>query len=317
VGILRESQQLLEANRQLQKQSRQLQRLTDELRVAYDQLQALDQRKDEFLYTVTHELRTPLTSIRALAEILADNPELEEAERQRFQLTISRESERLTRLISLVLDLEKFESGQATLERTPVPVADLLGEAVEAVGQLLRDKHIALEVAVPPALPALSADRDRLMQVLVNLLSNSIKACRADGSGRIRLEVTHAEAPLRAHPAPAARVITIVIADNGKGIALGDQQHIFEKFFQARNQTTRKPEGTGLGLAITKKIVDLHHGRIWVESEPEQGATFFVELPLLLAETEVPAQPDDVPHPAAADPVPAAPRTSLPILPIL
>ena len=91
VGILRESQQLLEANRQLQKQSRQLQRLTDELRAAYDQLQALDQRKDEFLYTVTHELRTPLTSIRALAEILADNPDLEEAERQRFQLTISRE----------------------------------------------------------------------------------------------------------------------------------------------------------------------------------------------------------------------------------
>ena len=280
VGILRESQQLLEANRQLQKQSRQLQRLTDELRAAYGQLQALDQRKDEFLYTVTHELRTPLTSIRALAEILADNPDLEEAERQRFQLTISREAERLTRLISLVLDLEKFESGQATLERIPVPVTELLDEAVDAVGQLLREKHIALDLAIPHDLPELPADRDRLMQVLINLLSNAIKACRPDGSGRIRLAVYCAAPPLRALPGTQAQVLTLTIADNGKGIALAEQEHIFEKFFQARHQTTRKPEGTGLGLAITKKIVDLHHGRLWVESQAGQGATFFVELPL-------------------------------------
>ena len=183
VGILKESQQLLEANRQLQKQSRQLQRLTDELRAAYDQLQALDHRKDEFLYTVTHELRTPLTSIRALAEILADNPDLEEEERLRFQLTIGREAERLTRLISLVLDLEKFESGQATLDRAPIAVAELVAEALDAVGQLLRDKHIALHVDVPADLPVLLADRDRLMQVLVNLLSNAIKACRARRPG--------------------------------------------------------------------------------------------------------------------------------------
>ena len=275
VGILKESQQLLEANRQLQKQSRQLQRLTDELRAANDQLQALDQRKDEFLYTVTHELRTPLTSIRALAEILADNPDLEETERQRFELTIGREAERLTRLISLVLDLEKFESGQATLERVPVPVAELLDEAVEAVGQLLRDKHITLTLNVPLHLPALPADRDRLMQVLVNLLSNAVKACRADGSGRIRIGVEYADPTSARLPA-----LMLVIADNGKGIPAAEQAHIFDKFFQARHQTTRKPEGTGLGLAITKKIVELHHGRLWVESQADHGATFFVELPL-------------------------------------
>ena len=270
VGILRESQQLLEANRQLQKQSRQLQRLTDELRAAYDQLQALDQRKDEFLYTVTHELRTPLTSIRALAEILADNPDLAEPERQNFQLTIGREAERLTRLISLVLDLEKFESGQATLDRTPVPVAGLVAEALDAVGQLLRDKHIALHIDTPADLPVLSADRDRLMQVLVNLISNAIKACRADGTGRIAVLAW-----------PAADVLLLCIEDNGRGISPAAQHLIFDKFYQAQNQTTRKPEGTGLGLAITRKIVELHHGRIWVESAVEQGARFFVELPLL------------------------------------
>jgi len=269
VGILKESQQLLEANRQLQKQQRQLQRLTDELRAAYDQLQELDHQKDEFLYTVTHELRTPLTSIRALSEILSDNPDMEEEERQRFLLTITRESERLSRLITLVLDLEKYESGKATLDKIPVDVADVITDALDAVGQLLRDKHIHLDVAVPPGLPHLSGDRDRLMQVLVNLLSNAIKYCRPDGSGRIGVLVEAGPDTLR-----------ITVQDNGKGIAPEFHQLIFDKFFQARHQTMRKPEGSGLGLAITRKIVELHAGRIWVESQPDQGAKFFFELPV-------------------------------------
>ncbi|ALD21018.1 sensor histidine kinase [Hymenobacter sp. DG25A] len=275
VGILKESQQLLEANRQLQKQQRQLQRLTGELQAAYDQLQELDQHKDEFLYTVTHELRTPLTSIRALAEILSDNPDLEEEERHRFLHTITRESERLSRLITLVLDLEKYESGMATLDKAPVNVAEVISDALDAVGQLLRDKHIHLDVRVPPGLPTLFGDRDRLMQVLVNLLSNAVKSCRADGTGRIEVEVS----------APAA-ALRISVRDNGKGIDPEFHQLIFDKFFQARHQTMRKPEGSGLGLAITKKIVELHAGRIWVESQPGQGATFAVELPV----GEVPGQ---------------------------
>jgi signal transduction histidine kinase/Na+/proline symporter len=270
VGILKESQQLLEANRQLQKQSRQLQRLTDELRQAYQQLQALDQQKDEFLYTVTHELRTPLTSIRALAEILADNPDLEEEERERFHNTIGREAERLTRLISLVLDLEKLESGQATLVRTDLVLSEVAQEAAEAVGQLARAKGIALHLDVPANLPALPADRDRLMQVLINLLSNAVKACPPGRAGRIDLLAW-----------PAADALLLCVADNGKGIAQAEQHQIFDKFFQAQNQNMRKPEGSGLGLAITKKIVELHQGRIWVESAPEQGARFFVELPLV------------------------------------
>ena len=271
VGILKESQQLLEANRQLQKQSRQLQRLTDELRQAYQQLQALDQQKDEFLSTVTHELRTPLTSIRALAEILADNPDLEEAERQRFQLTIGREAERLTRLISLVLDLEKLESGQTILARTELNVSEVAHEAAEAVGQLAREKGILLHLDVPATLPPLPADRDRLMQVLINLLSNAVKACPASQKGRISILAW-----------PAADALLLCVEDNGKGIAQAEQHQIFDKFFQARNQNMRKPEGSGLGLAITKKLVELHQGRIWVESAPEQGARFFVELPLVV-----------------------------------
>ncbi len=268
VGILKESQQLLEANRELQKQRRQLQRLTDELRQAYDQLQVLDMQKDEFLCTVTHELRTPLTSIRALAEILADNPDLEPEEQQRFHHTIGREAERLTRLITLVLDLEKYESGQATLYRVPLALADVAREATEAVAQLARERGIVLRLDVPASLPPLPADHDRLMQVLINLLSNAVKACPADGTGRIAVLAW-----------PAADALLLCVEDNGHGIALPEQHLIFDKFFQAPNQTMRKPAGTGLGLAISKKIVELHHGRLWVESAPGQGARFFVELP--------------------------------------
>lgn len=298
VGILRESQQLLEANRQLQKQSRQLQRLTDELQAAYDQLRELDQQKDEFLYTVTHELRTPLTSIRALSEILTDHPDVDAAERAHFQATISKEAERLSRLITLVLDLEKFESGQATLEREPVAAAQLLPEALDAVAQLARARGIALEMVLPTALPPLLADPDRLMQVLVNLLSNAVKACRTDGTGRIRVAVGPAGGVGKALPAPGApgaavagggggsiptpppdANLLICVEDNGKGIAAEFHELIFDKFFQAKNQTMRKPEGSGLGLAISRKIVEGHGGRLWVESELGQGARFYLELP--------------------------------------
>ena len=122
---------------------------------------------------------------------------------------------------------------------------------------------------MPASLPPLPADRDRLMQVLINLLSNAIKATAPGRPGRIAVLAW-----------PAADALLLCVEDNGKGIALAEQHQIFDKFFQARHQTMRKPEGSGLGLAITKKIVELHQGRIWVESAPEQGARFFIELPL-------------------------------------
>jgi signal transduction histidine kinase len=148
-------------------------------------------------------------------------------------------------------------------------MAEIINDAIESVGQLMRDKHIQLDVVVPPSLPLLSGDRDRLMQVLVNLLSNAVKSCRADGGGQIGV-VTEA----------VGDALRISVLDNGKGIDPAYHELIFDKFFQAKNQTTRKPEGSGLGLAITKKIVELHAGRIWVESALDQGARFSVELPV-------------------------------------
>jgi signal transduction histidine kinase len=188
-----------------------------------------------------------------------------------------------------VLDLEKYESGQAQLDRTPVALPDVVHEAAEAVAQLARERGIALHLDVPASLPPLLADRDRLMQVLINLLSNAVKACTPGRAGHIRVQ---------AWPTPDALLLSV--EDNGKGIALDQQSQIFDKFFQAQNQSLRKPEGSGLGLSITKKIVELHQGRIWVESAPDQGARFFVELPLAPS-----SQPVAVAEPWQQVPLPA------------
>lgn len=269
LSMLRESQQVISMNRELRRKSQELSRATHELQAANERLRQVDQLKDEFLYTVTHELRTPLTSIRAFSEILHDNPELSEEERQQFLATIIRETERLTRLITQVLDLEKFESGKETLAMQPIDPAAVLEDAVAAVEQLAREKNARIEVQLSKTLPAVLGDYDRLEQVLINLLSNAIKFCDPQ-DGHIAL-MAHADAGR----------LNVSVGDNGPGIAPEYHAVIFEKFFQAHRQLPRKPKGSGLGLAISKKIVELHGGHIGVESQPGQGAIFSFDLPLL------------------------------------
>lgn len=267
VDILRESQQLLSVNRELRRKSAELRKATDELQSANQKLQQQDELKDEFLYTVTHELRTPLTSIRALSEILHDHPELPEEQQQHFLATMVRETERLSRLISQVLDLEKYASGKQKLVLSPCHLQDLIADATDAVAQLCTEKALQLRVDVQPGMPEAVIDRDRIYQVLVNLLSNAIKFCEA-GTGRIVVTAYFLDGDFKVN-----------VADNGKGIAAEEQQYIFDKFYQARNQTTRKPKGTGLGLAISKSIIELHQGSLWVDSTPGKGARFSFTLP--------------------------------------
>ncbi len=269
VEILKESQELILTNRQLRQHQTELERATTQLREANEQMVKTDRLKDDFLTTVTHELRTPITSIKALSEILQDNPELETDQRDHFLNTIIRESDRLTRLISQVLDLEKYESGKQSLRMEHVQIREVIQEAVETVGQLALDKSVALEVTLAQDLPTTLADRDKIMQVLINLLSNAIKYTEVQ-RGRIQLRSYVSENRIR-----------IEVQDNGPGIALNYQKLIFDKFYQAENQTIRKPKGSGLGLAITKKIIELHQGTISVHSEPGQGALFVVQLPIL------------------------------------
>ncbi|MBP6430284.1 MAG: hypothetical protein KA319_00780 [Ferruginibacter sp.] len=267
LSILRESQQMIEFNRELRKKSSELQKATNELLLANEQLQNMDKTKDEFLYTVTHELRTPITSIRALSEIVHDNEDMPIEQRQEFLNGIIKETERLSHLITQVLNLEKYESGRQLLNKTAVQLNTLVAEAINSVMPLANEKNITLTTKIPDTVFIVQCDRDLIQQVFNNLLSNSIKFSPENEVVQVSLYSTENE-------------IEIWVKDNGKGIEPGLNELIFDKFFQAQNQTLRKPEGSGLGLAICKKIVDLHEGKIWVESKLGKGAKFVFTLPL-------------------------------------
>lgn len=272
--ILDEASQVIEYSRQLEVKSRELEAASAELRAAYERLQELDRLKDEFLTTVTHELRTPLTSIRSFSEILFDNPRLEPEKRQEFLGIIIKESERLTRLINQVLDLAKIEAGRFEWQIGDVDVKSVVRDAVEATGQLFRDRNVSVTVAIPGAVPIVRSDRDQLMVVVVNLLSNAVKFSEP-GRGQVTVaaEARNGE-------------IALSVRDNGPGISPEFQKVIFEKFRQVGDTMTAKPSGSGLGLAICQRIVEHLGGRIWVESEPGRGATFTFTVPAAAPVTE-------------------------------
>ena len=267
-SMLDEASQVIAYSHELERKSRALEAATAELTAANERLTELDRMKDDFVSTVTHELRTPLTSIRAFSEILHDNPDLDAVERARFLDIIRKESERLTRLINQVLDLAKLDAGRTEWAIAEVDLKEVIDEAISATSQLFRDKNVALDTHFDGAAPAITADRDRLMQVVINLLSNAVKFVAAD-SGRVVVSLTRSAEELR-----------VAIADNGPGIEPADQALIFEKFRQAGDPMTAKPHGTGLGLPISRQIVEHFGGRLWVESTPGQGAEFIFSLPI-------------------------------------
>ncbi len=245
-------------------------------------LKELNEAKSIFLSTVSHELRTPLTSImgfskiikkrmteRILPETNLNNPKVERAAKQvmeNLDIVVS-ESERLTHLINEVLDLAKIEAGKVTWQHNPVDMGDVVERAIGATASLFDPQDIVIEKDLEPELPAVYGDKDRLIQVVVNLLSNAAKFTE---KGRVRCSARMQQ-----------NQIVVQISDTGIGIAAKDLQHIFEKFKQVGDDTlTDKPGGTGLGLPICKEIVEHHGGRIWVESETGIGSVFSFSLPL-------------------------------------
>lgn len=267
IHILRESQQMIELNKELRRKSSELQRATDQLTSVNEQLKDMDTMKDEFLYTVTHELRTPLTSIRAMAEIVHDNNDIPEDQKQKFLSGVIKETERLSHLITQVLNLERYESGRQKLTSSSVLLNMLIDESIESIEALANEKQILIVKQMPDSMFIVQCDADLIQQVLNNLLSNAIKFVEA-GTGVIKVSVH-----------PNHDEIQVWVEDNGKGIAEELHELIFDKFFQAKNQTLKKPQGSGLGLAICKKIIEMHHGKIWVESEEGKGSRFIFTLP--------------------------------------
>jgi hypothetical protein len=267
MNIIDEASQVLAYSRQLEQKSRELEAASQELRDANQRLQELDRLKDDFISTVTHELRTPLTSIRAFSEILRDNPRLDEGQRAQFLGTVIKESERLTRLINQVLDLSKIESGNAEWHTSELDMREVVDDAAAAVSQMFKENAVELEVHLPQDLPSIVADRDRLMQVMLNLLSNAAKFCKRPG-GRVNIALARQDGFLR-----------VDVTDNGIGISDSDKEVIFEKFRQVGDTLTNRPQGTGLGLPICRQIINHFGGRLWVQSRPGEGATFSFTLP--------------------------------------
>lgn len=268
MAMLEETSQVYRYSRRLEEQSQEIERKSEELRIANERLKELDEMKNDFVSHVTHELRTPLTSIRAFSEILQNNPEIGGTQRDEFLGIIRSESERLTRLINNVLDLAKIESGNAEWLISDVDMRQVVQEAVNTQKQHLHDRNIKLQLTIQPNLPLIKADRDRLMQVVLNLLSNAFKFCD-EQQGKIWITLTH-----------TSQYICLKVKDNGSGIKAEDMGKVFAKFQQVRDHLRGKPQGTGLGLPISYHIVQHFDGKLWAESDPGEGATFFVELPL-------------------------------------
>ncbi|MBI4611439.1 MAG: histidine kinase, partial [Candidatus Rokubacteria bacterium] len=165
-----------------------------------------------------------------------------------------------------ILDLSKIEAGQLTLALADYSLKDVIQTVLTAVEALAAEKKLALKVAVPPDLPSGRGDERRIAQVLLNLVGNAIKFTEA---GEVRVQATLADG-----------AFLVAVADTGPGIAPADQAKIFEEFQQADSSSTRRKGGTGLGLSIARRIIELHGGRIWVESTPGQGSTFRFTLPV-------------------------------------
>ena len=261
-------------------------RLFEETRQARAAAEEADAAKSAFLSTVSHELRTPLTSVLGFAKIIRKRLEdrifpLLTTDDRKVRQTIEQvgenlnvvvsEGERLTKLIDDVLDLAKIEAGKLEWHMATVSMADVIDRATAATSSLFQQKGLALVRDVSPDLPPVVGDPDRLLQVVINLISNAVKFTAAGSvTCRARLQDDG---------------IAISVIDTGLGISAADQPKVFEKFKQVGDTLTDKPKGTGLGLPICREIVEHHGGRIWVESELGKGSTFSFVVPVKLAST--------------------------------
>jgi signal transduction histidine kinase len=242
-------------------------RLFKELEVANRELAAASQHKSEFLANMSHELRTPLNGIIGFSEVLAEGMFGEINEKQTEYLQDILESGRhLLSLINDILDLSKIEAGRMELELSEFHLPGAIDNALILVRERASRRGIKLGSTVDERLGMISGDERKVKQVLLNLLSNALKF--TPEGGRIDVGARLDD-----------RVAEVSVADTGIGIAPADQEAVFEEFRQV-GTADKKAEGTGLGLALSRKFIELHGGRIWVQSEVGRGSTFTFTLPV-------------------------------------
>ncbi|WP_343914761.1 sensor histidine kinase [Aquimarina litoralis] len=264
--ILEESKETIAVNKALQEKSDELTRLTEKLKTANEELLEQDRIKDEFLDTIAHELKTPVTSIKAASEVLTDDDDMPKDLKSKFLENIVKDSDRLTRLIHNILDLEKLSKGQEHLDIESREVGITINKAIYGVEQIAKNKGVELIHNDGYQIHA-NYDEDRIIQVLTNLLSNALKFSD-EKTGKIRVQVRQKK-----------QTVEIIVEDNGKGVPKEEMNYIFDKFYQSKYQNIKKPIGSGLGLAISKKIVESHNGKIWIDKKYRKGARFLFTIP--------------------------------------
>ena len=229
-----------------------------------------DRMKDEFVSVVSHELRTPVTSIKGFLELIAeDRADNLGDEQSRFLEAAERNAQRLERLVNDLLDVSRFEAGRLDISREVFDFRDVVTQAVADMQADTRAKELKISTTGVGSPVRVWGDRGRVVQIMANLLGNAIKYSASRELIGVAVTV----------PADADQFIRVDVQDRGPGIPEADVKLLFDKFYRVSNSTTRAATGTGLGLAISKALVELHGGRIWVESEPGKGSTFSFTLP--------------------------------------
>jgi signal transduction histidine kinase len=241
-------------------------RMNDELRRLYSELEETSRHKSEFLASMSHELRTPLNAIIGFSEVLREGMFGPVNEKQAEYLDdIVSSGNHLLSLINDVLDLSKVEAGQVELEVGPFSLREALERGVVMVREQATDEGVQVDLSAGPEVDVVEGDERRIKQVIFNLLSNAVKFTPTGGEVDVSAIRVNGE-------------VRVSVADNGPGIAPGDHERIFEEF-QQTDAGLERLEGTGLGLALSKRLVELHGGRIWLESELGKGSTFVFTLP--------------------------------------
>jgi signal transduction histidine kinase len=226
----------------------------------------LETMKDEFVLTASHELRSPLTSVQGFAELLMlERDKLSSAQADTVEIILDN-TRHLVRLLNDLLDLARSDAGRLTIKPKPTDAGSLVEDAARTMRSQTEGKDQSLEVAVEPNLPPVAVDRDRIRQVLVNLLTNAHEYCPQGAAISLKAERRDAE-------------VQLVVRDDGPGMAEDQLEHIFERFTRGDAGLTQHVGGTGLGLAISKSLVELHGGTIEASSRPGHGSTFCVRLP--------------------------------------
>jgi len=244
-------------------------RLADAFNRMSAELEGVERLRRDLVANVSHELKTPISALRAHLENLLDG--VEQANPETLQVMLG-QSERLGRLVEQLLDLSRLESGDVPLDRQTVPIAPLVSDVLTEIEVSRADRDVEVESAIPRDVPAAFADRERMHQVLFNLLDNAVRFTPEGG---------HIEVSASWHNGS----VEVRVTDDGVGIPAEHLPHLFERFYRADEARSRDDGGTGIGLAIARSVIEAHGGRIWAESQPGRGSVFAFELPAAGAST--------------------------------